>query len=53
MRSIFLMPSDDLPSNEVRGRYIIILGGNELMKNYRYLNLEQKMAKIRKKMPSL
>ena len=24
MRSIFLMPSDDLPSNEVRGRYITI-----------------------------
>ncbi len=27
MRSIFIMPSDDLPSNEVRGRYIIIPGG--------------------------
>lgn len=25
MRSIFLMPSDDLPSNEVMGHYIIIL----------------------------
>lgn len=31
----------------------IEIGGNESMKNYRYLNLEQKMLRIRRKMPTL
>lgn len=31
----------------------LYIGGNESMKNYQYLNLEQKMLRIRRKMPTL